>query len=161
MDKTDAFLLVLTIVLGFYLFAGRAPPDYNACVGTCGNGELECAEQCDDGNLRDGDGCSAACVREQNSGVVPEETLIPPVGWCPSEVTDHMVCAEPYDDGNALKDDRVGKLVRYVRWCHDPLATVVCMEGKNKLRVPERVLLMDVDETVVLETSDYQARAFE
>ncbi|MDJ0869792.1 MAG: thrombospondin type 3 repeat-containing protein [Myxococcota bacterium] len=31
---------------------------------TCGNGAREAAEACDDGNLRDGDGCSATCTGE-------------------------------------------------------------------------------------------------
>ncbi|HEX5036662.1 MAG TPA: SBBP repeat-containing protein [bacterium] len=30
----------------------------------CGNGAIEVGEQCDDGNLANGDGCSAACVNE-------------------------------------------------------------------------------------------------
>lgn len=35
------------------------------CVGaSCGNGRVELAEQCDDGNLITGDGCSALCANE-------------------------------------------------------------------------------------------------
>jgi protein TonB len=30
----------------------------------CGNGAVEAGEDCDDGNTRDGDGCTAACRRE-------------------------------------------------------------------------------------------------
>jgi TonB family protein len=30
----------------------------------CGNGILEPGEQCDDGNTRDGDGCSPACMKD-------------------------------------------------------------------------------------------------
>jgi len=30
----------------------------------CGNGQLEADEVCDDGNLLDGDGCSASCTPE-------------------------------------------------------------------------------------------------
>ncbi|AKU99988.1 Multiple EGF-like-domain protein 3 precursor [Labilithrix luteola] len=36
--------------------------------GTCGNGELEGGETCDDGNQADGDGCSAACQLEAVTG---------------------------------------------------------------------------------------------
>ena len=38
----------------------------DAPTGPCGNGELQLAlnEQCDDGNLADGDGCSSACFYE-------------------------------------------------------------------------------------------------
>jgi cysteine-rich repeat protein len=33
-------------------------------LSVCGNGEIEPGEACDDGNTRDGDGCSAICVLE-------------------------------------------------------------------------------------------------
>ncbi len=33
--------------------------------GVCGNGKIEIAEACDDGNLSDGDGCNASCNVEQ------------------------------------------------------------------------------------------------
>jgi len=33
-------------------------------VITCGNGSLDSGEECDDGNLEDGDGCSASCELE-------------------------------------------------------------------------------------------------
>ena len=36
---------------------------------TCGDGVIDSGEQCDDGNLIDGDGCSASC---QNEGATPE-----------------------------------------------------------------------------------------
>ncbi len=41
-----------------------------ACItqsSVCGNGILETGEQCDDGNLVNGDGCSSSCVIEFNS----------------------------------------------------------------------------------------------
>ena len=31
----------------------------------CGDGRVDVTEQCDDGNLRDGDGCSLRCVIER------------------------------------------------------------------------------------------------
>lgn len=34
----------------------------------CGNGFIEGAEGCDDGNIADGDGCSATCVQEEAAG---------------------------------------------------------------------------------------------
>ncbi len=37
-------------------------------VGVCGNGTIESGEQCDDGNLVDGDCCSATCQFEPNGG---------------------------------------------------------------------------------------------
>jgi len=34
------------------------------CSATCGNGVLNAGESCDDGNTREGDGCSASCQSE-------------------------------------------------------------------------------------------------
>ena len=35
--------------------------DCTNCVATCGNRNIECREECDDGNTTDGDGCSSTC----------------------------------------------------------------------------------------------------
>ena len=37
----------------------------------CGNGMQEVGEQCDDGNVVDGDGCSSACTTESPAGSAP------------------------------------------------------------------------------------------
>ncbi|MBP7061910.1 DUF4215 domain-containing protein [Patescibacteria group bacterium] len=34
----------------------------NSCFSVCGNGVPEANEQCDDGNLIDGDGCGSVCT---------------------------------------------------------------------------------------------------
>ncbi len=40
-----------------------------SCVAdVCGNGVLDAGEECDDGNLDDGDGCSANCTVEEHGG---------------------------------------------------------------------------------------------
>jgi cysteine-rich repeat protein len=36
--------------------------DDEPCVSTCGNGVVECDEECDDGNTVPGDGCSDTCT---------------------------------------------------------------------------------------------------
>jgi len=36
----------------------------HACTGTCGDGNINPGEECDDGNLVDGDGCSSTCQIE-------------------------------------------------------------------------------------------------
>ncbi len=36
--------------------------------GACGNGAMDGAEQCDDGNTASGDGCSATCAIEEDTG---------------------------------------------------------------------------------------------
>jgi MYXO-CTERM domain-containing protein len=43
--------------------AAQGPGDPN-----CGNGAVDANEQCDDGNVTDGDGCSASCVNEDGEG---------------------------------------------------------------------------------------------
>jgi cysteine-rich repeat protein len=45
----------------FHLFCG-GPPSPPPAV--CGNGVLEVGEQCDDGNIVNGDGCSSTCISE-------------------------------------------------------------------------------------------------
>jgi len=44
-----------------------APPNWEVVrwLSTCGNGRVEGGEQCDDGNLTDGDGCGGGCVVER------------------------------------------------------------------------------------------------
>jgi len=37
----------------------------------CGNGILESGEECDDGNTKNGDGCSSACQKEKTGGGTP------------------------------------------------------------------------------------------
>jgi cysteine-rich repeat protein len=39
----------------------------SSCAPVCGNGIVEEAEMCDDGNALDGDGCSASCMLEENA----------------------------------------------------------------------------------------------
>src|SRR5690349_3805405 len=66
---------------------------FDACVrNACGDGvvlELD-AEECDDGNERDGDGCSATCKKEVMPGC--GNKLVEPGEEC--------------DDGNTSDDDR-------------------------------------------------------
>lgn len=44
--------------------------DYSGCKPTCGNGEAEPGEQCDDGNTQNGDGCSSTCTNEPTTCAV-------------------------------------------------------------------------------------------
>ena len=63
--------------------------DISGCVGggtTCGDGNLEPGEQCDDGNTTACDGCSPTCIVEA----------------CGNGV---MECSEQCDDGNSSNED--------------------------------------------------------
>ncbi|MBN1609202.1 MAG: DUF4215 domain-containing protein, partial [Polyangiaceae bacterium] len=56
--------------------------------GSCGNGQLEPGEECDDGNLDARDGCNPTCQNE--------------AGWCGNGVVN---AGEDCDDGNGLSGD--------------------------------------------------------
>jgi cysteine-rich repeat protein len=43
-------------------------------VAACGDGVVDCAEGCDDGNVQDGDGCSAVCASEVEAGTTEAES---------------------------------------------------------------------------------------
>jgi cysteine-rich repeat protein len=78
---------------------------------SCGNGIVEASEECDDGNLRDDDGCSSYCTLE------PGDT-------CPNGVLDiHEQC----DDGNTQARDGCDAHCRK-EVCVN-LVTVVCGDG--------------------------------
>jgi fibro-slime domain-containing protein len=46
----------------------------HACTTSCGNGNIETGEECDDGNLVDGDGCSSKCKLEGGFSCTPQAT---------------------------------------------------------------------------------------
>jgi MYXO-CTERM domain-containing protein len=69
-----------------FCIVGYLPPGQNIC----GNGNIEGAEVCDDGNLLDGDGCEATCV------------FTPGVVACGNGVVDP---GEVCDDGNLAGAD--------------------------------------------------------
>jgi len=43
---------------------------------SCGNGEIENGEECDDGNIVDGDGCSSECFLEEVDCVIGKELIL-------------------------------------------------------------------------------------
>jgi cysteine-rich repeat protein len=59
--------LTATAVVCFQLAACSKPSGSGSAV--CGNGKLEKGEECDDGNKKSGDGCSAACKKESTQAV--------------------------------------------------------------------------------------------
>jgi len=62
---------------------------WQVVANTCGNGTVDASEECDDGNVLDGDGCSSSCFLE-----------IP--GFCGDGALDP---GEQCDDGNTLSND--------------------------------------------------------
>eukprot|EP00929_Paragymnodinium_shiwhaense_P076937 TRINITY_DN39600_c0_g5_i1.p1 TRINITY_DN39600_c0_g5~~TRINITY_DN39600_c0_g5_i1.p1 ORF type:complete len:7063 (+),score=1414.31 TRINITY_DN39600_c0_g5_i1:190-21189(+) len=68
-DDGDGCSSTCTLETGYYCFGGAAPSDAtplpDTCENaTCGDGVAQGAEQCDDGNLRNADGCSVDCLVE-------------------------------------------------------------------------------------------------
>lgn len=57
---------------GNYTFHVDGPLGGGPDASVCGNGHVEAGEQCDDGNHRNGDGCSEDCRWEQGDEGLPE-----------------------------------------------------------------------------------------
>jgi fibro-slime domain-containing protein len=52
----------------------------HACATSCGNGNVEAGEECDDGNLVNGDGCSSTCTVE--GGFICTPSVHPDTSTC-------------------------------------------------------------------------------
>ncbi|MDD5025812.1 MAG: DUF4215 domain-containing protein [Candidatus Peribacteraceae bacterium] len=61
---TGTLCLMATLVLGMRLQEWKFSWIEPVQAATCGNGEIETGEACDDGNTTGGDGCSATCTVE-------------------------------------------------------------------------------------------------
>jgi len=100
---------------------------------TCGNGVLEGIEECDDGNINDGDGCSATCTIEAvcGNGVTEgaeecDDGNVSDGDGCSSTCAFETVCGngvaegiEECDDGNASDNDA----------CLNNCISAVCGDG--------------------------------
>ena len=104
------------------------------CASTCGNGVMGPGEECDDGNLVDGDGCTKTCVQEKcgdgvdNNGdaeecddgnMVDTDTCVAgcKLAKCGDGFTQDGV--EACDDGNMVDDDA----------CTNACALATCGDG--------------------------------
>jgi fibro-slime domain-containing protein len=93
----------------------------------CGDGVLQAPEQCDDGNLVSGDGCSASCTIE-------------PFYVCPTPdkpCTSTVVCgdgkvqgSETCDDGNAMSGDGCSSTCQVEPGWQCPTADTACIGKK-------------------------------
>jgi len=74
-------------------------PDPDKGVSTvCGDGFIDTAEECDDGNTTDGDGCSSACVKEEGG----DDIITGDYSICGDGVAESL---EDCDDGNKINGD--------------------------------------------------------
>jgi cysteine-rich repeat protein len=97
----------------------KCSADRSACIATpCGNGVQELDEQCDDGNLRDGDGCSHDCRSTEA---------------CGNNTLDR---GEACDDGNTLSGDGCSADCRSKEVCGNGIADLaageLCDDGNKK-----------------------------
>lgn len=92
-------------------------PDYE-CVGSpsvctpvsttdpvCGDGLVEGAEACDDGNTVDGDGCTSACAIADGFRCIGEPSVCSPESTEPACGNGFVETGETCDDGNTLAGD--------------------------------------------------------
>jgi cysteine-rich repeat protein len=76
--------------------------DVRMIAALCGNGVLDPGEQCDDGNARDGDGCSATCQIEASWCLpLPGQTCMGLPRCGNGVLTSNEAC----DDGNTVSGD--------------------------------------------------------
>ena len=68
----------------------------------CGNGVVDSGEQCDDGNIASGDGCSSTCLKEAGYTCKKPGAACEQVKSCGNGVLDD---GESCDDGNTESDD--------------------------------------------------------
>ncbi|WP_407736581.1 DUF4215 domain-containing protein [Hyalangium sp.] len=99
----------------------RCAANEAVCISTsCGDGEVQADEQCDDGNLRDGDGCSHDCRSDER---------------CGNGKVDQAV-GEACDDGNNVSGDGCSADCRSNELCGngkvDQAAGEVCDDGNKK-----------------------------
>jgi len=80
----------------------------------CGNGIIQLGEQCDDGNLVNGDGCSSSCIIETFGAV------------CGNNITE---IGETCDDNNVINGDGCSSL------CQIENVTIIC--GNNIIEAGE------------------------
>lgn len=119
----------------------RCPPGLacaakqNVCIsGTCANGQIDyiVGEVCDDGNLRDGDGCSGDCrVLETcgNGKLDAQEGCDWSAGMaCSADCVSNLVCGNGFrdrhevcDDGNTESGDGCSAGCNELEYCGDNL----------------------------------------
>lgn len=98
MTTRNYFRTLLAISLAFSAGCAELTPG-----GQCGDGNVDLAEVCDDGNTTDGDGCSADCQSDETCGNLIVDTSV----------------GEECDDGNTLSGDA----------CQETCLTPICGDG--------------------------------
>ncbi len=114
----------LAIIASGFPYDSLAPTGFTHLCTTaaCGNGVTEPGEQCDDGNVLNGDGCSATCQFESNScgdicsGIVPVSgTAIKAVRVASGLSSPLLVTAPPRDISRIFIVEQTGT-IRIMKW---------------------------------------------
>ena len=87
-DRLNVVLLVAATVLAACNSASGPSPATPSTTPICGNGVRESAEECDDGNTQNNDGCLTTCQT--------------PANWVPSDVHVHSTGCGPYTSPERL-----------------------------------------------------------
>ncbi|MFA7718138.1 MAG: myxococcus cysteine-rich repeat containing protein, partial [Candidatus Absconditabacterales bacterium] len=78
---TGVLAFVVMLSLGFYLQEYTVRYLEHALAATCGDGRVEGTEECDDGGVANGDGCSSFCTEESgwtcSESCTPDELYFP------------------------------------------------------------------------------------
>jgi cysteine-rich repeat protein len=126
---------------------------FNPTLTLCGNGVIEGAESCDDGNALDGDCCSALCEFEpagsgcEDGDLCTEGDTCNGAGACnegaPLDCDDSVFC-----NGNEICDAVLG-----CRSGGDPCAGLMCDEVFDRCEAPPEVVFAEVESGSALDVS--------
>lgn len=104
----------------------------DVCAPICGDNVLTGPEQCDDGNLRDADGCTHDCFIECTSNAQCEEEGTCVMGRCSGVCGDGLLdlLTEQCDDGNKNNADSCSNLCRINCSNNIQCPTGLCTAGR-------------------------------
>jgi cysteine-rich repeat protein len=88
--------------------AGHGGAGSGGAAPVCGNQVLEKAEQCDDGNGKNGDACSASCGFEQSQRANSIEQKFSTVGLCPNNAFGGAFAGAFRTSLQAILNERIG-----------------------------------------------------
>jgi len=132
---------------------GEAPPS----EPVCGNRAVEAGEDCDDGNQRDGDGCSSSCRTEPRRPPPPPPQ---PVGIHAGELQRLRISGETQihpstTTQNQMVRDGAGRVEGRVTLCLDTSGNVVSTQMAQSTRYP------DYDRALLTAIRDWRYRPYQ
>ena len=80
----------------------------------CGDGIIETGEQCDDGNLNNGDGCTNSCTIQSGYTCSGTPSICTPSAVCGNGIVEP---GEVCDDGNSVNNDRCDNTCTRIAAC--------------------------------------------